>query len=71
GKIAAVRSAQQGGDVQYIKRVTQDLSEAMQKLGAAVYQHAGGPASGGGEEPPSDKGDKGDEGTVEGEFREV
>ena len=68
GKIAAVRSALQGGDVEYIKRATQDLSEAMQKVGAAVYQHAGGASPGGEQEPPRGKGE---EGTVEGEFREV
>ncbi len=69
GKIAAVRSALQAGDVGYIKRATQDLSEAMQKVGAAVYQHAGGPTQGGGQEEPPPP--KGEEGTVEGEFREV
>lgn len=68
GKIAALRSALQGGDVGYIKRASQDLSEAMQKVGSAVYQHAGGPTQGGGEAPPHGKGE---EGTVEGEFREV
>ena len=73
-KIAAVKSALQGGDVQQLKRTTQELSDAMQKVGAAVYQQAGGgpgagappPPPGGGEEPG-----KKDEGTVEGEFREV
>jgi molecular chaperone DnaK len=68
GKIAALRSALQGGDVGYIKRASQDLSEAMQKVGSAVYQHAGGPTQGGGETPPHGEGE---EGTVEGEFREV
>lgn len=68
GKIAALRSALQGGDVGYIKRASQDLSEAMQKVGSEVYQHAGGPTQGGGETPPHSKGE---EGTVEGEFREV
>jgi molecular chaperone DnaK len=69
-----VKSALQGGDVQQLKRTTQELSDAMQKVGAAVYQQAGGgpgagappPPPGGGEEPG-----KKDEGTVEGEFREV
>jgi len=73
-KIAAVKSALQGSDVQQLKRTTQELSDAMQKVGAAVYQQAGGgpgagappPPPGGGEEPG-----KKDEGTVEGEFREV
>jgi molecular chaperone DnaK len=74
-KIAAVKSALPGGDVQQLKRTTQELSDAMQKVGAAVYQQAGGspgagappPPPGGGEEGPGKK----DEGTVEGEFREV
>ena len=73
-KIAAVKSALTSGDVQQLKRTTQELSDAMQKVGAAVYQQAGGgpgagappPPPGGGEEPG-----KKDEGTVEGEFREV
>jgi len=76
GKIAAVRSALQGTDIESIRRATQELSEAMQKIGAAVYQQpppppgeapAGEEAPPGGETPPG----KEDEGTVEGEFREV
>jgi molecular chaperone DnaK len=74
-KIAAVKSALPGGDIQQLKRTTQELSDAMQKVGVAVYQQAGGspgagappPPPGGGEEGPGKK----DEGTVEGEFREV
>ncbi|MDO8688874.1 MAG: molecular chaperone DnaK [Dehalococcoidia bacterium] len=74
GKIAAVRSALQAADVDHLKRATQDLSESMQKVGAAVYQHAGGGSGPGpdfnpGEGEPSSG--KSDEGTVEGEFREV
>jgi molecular chaperone DnaK len=61
GKIAAVRSALSGSDVDQIKRSTQELSEALQKVGAAVYQ-----------QPPSSGEPKGEEeGTVEGEFHEV
>ncbi|MFA5315956.1 MAG: molecular chaperone DnaK [Dehalococcoidales bacterium] len=74
-KVAAVRSALAGSDVEAIKRTTQELSEATQKVGAAVYgqQAPGGetPPDGeapGGETPPESGGD---EGTVEGEFREV
>jgi len=37
GKIAAVRSALQGTDISYINSTTKELSEAMQKIGAAVY----------------------------------
>jgi len=62
-KIAAVKSALQGKDVNSIRTSTQDLSQAMQKIGASVYQQPG--------EPPGDKPDEGGEGTVEGEFREV
>jgi len=78
-KIAAVRSALQGTDVEAIKQATQELSDTMQKIGTAVYQQqpppgAEPPPSGeetppGGETPPEKEG--GEEGTVEGEFREV
>ena len=74
-KIAAVKSALQGGDVQQLKRTTQELSDAMQKVGAAVYQQAGGGPGAGAPPPPPGGGEEGsgkkDEGTVEGEFREV
>ncbi len=66
-KIAAVRSALQGSDVAQIQRSTQELSEALQQVGAAVYQQAEPPPEA--EEPPPDK--PPEEGTVEGEFREV
>jgi molecular chaperone DnaK len=75
GKIAATRSALQGADISYIKSALQALNDSMQKIGAAVYQHSTPPPGGGsgeagssgGETPPPPK----DEGTVEGEFREV
>ena len=67
-KIASVRSALQGSDVAEIQRTMQELSDVLQQVGAAVYQtpppDAEAPVEG--EEPP-----KTDEGTVEGEFREV
>jgi molecular chaperone DnaK len=72
-KIAAVKSALQGSDAQQLKRTAQELSDVMQKVGAAVYQQAGG-GSGAGAPPPPPGGEgpgKKDEGTVEGEFREV
>jgi len=65
-KVKAVHSALQGTDIGAIQRAMQELSEAMQKIGAAVYQQQPPP---GGEVPPS-KGGEG-EGTVEGEFKEV
>lgn len=67
-KIASVRSALQGSDVAEIQRTMQELSDTVQQVGASVYQtpppDAEAPTQE--EEPP-----KTDEGTVEGEFREV
>jgi len=67
GKIAAVRSALQGTDITAIRRAMQELSDAMQKIGAAVYKQQ--PPPPGAEPPPGKEG--GEEGTVEGEFREI
>jgi molecular chaperone DnaK len=76
GKIAAVRSAMQGQDTAYIRRTVQELTETMQKIGASVYQQQPGAPPPGGQAPPGAEGPgpsqgKPDEGTVEGEFREV
>ncbi len=74
GKIAAVRSALQGSDASYMRSATQDLSNTMQKIGSAVYGQGGAPPPPGGDSqqqgpgaPPGGS----EEGTVEGEFREV
>jgi molecular chaperone DnaK len=76
GKIAALRSALQGTDINYMKNTTSELSDLMQKIGSAVYQQPGAgatqpPPGGSQEPPPGDKPQGGEEGTVEGEFREV
>lgn len=65
-KIQAVRSALQGTDIDTVRRAIQELSDVMQKIGAAIYQQPPPP----GDEPPPGK-EGGEEGTVEGEFREV
>ncbi|MDP9238133.1 MAG: molecular chaperone DnaK [Chloroflexota bacterium] len=73
GKIAAVRSQLQSGNADTIRSVTESLSETMQKIGQAVYGAQAGAqgepgadgASEGGEQAPAE------EGTVEGEYREV
>ena len=73
-KIAAVRSALQGSDINSIRQAMEELSNAMQKIGAAVYQQQPPPPPPGGEAPPGGEtppGKEGEEGTVEGEFREV
>ena len=75
-KIAAVKSALNGTDVDAIKKANQELNETMQKIGSAVYGQQGQqPPPPEGDAPP--EGEQGgkeggeDEGTVEGEFREV
>jgi molecular chaperone DnaK len=70
-KIASVKSALQGQDVNTIRNGMQELSQAMQKVGASAYQQPEQPPPGG-EEPGGEEPDRGEEeGTVEGEFREV
>ena len=69
-KIASVKSALQGQDIGSIRNATQELSQAMQKVGASVDQQPGQPPPGG-EEPGGEEPGEGEEGTVEGEFREV
>ena len=76
GKIAAVRSAMQGDDTARIRSTVQELTETMQKIGASVYQQQPGAPPPGGQAPPEAGGPgpgqgKPDDGTVEGEFREV
>ena len=67
-KIASVKASLQGKDVTAIRHAMQELSQAMQKVGASVYQQPGQP----GQQPPGgEKPGGGEEGTVEGEFREV
>ena len=69
GKIAAVRSALSGGDIAAITAASNELQEAMQRVGQAVYAQpgAGAPDAGGDASP----GAAPDDDSVEGEFREV
>ncbi|MDO8578220.1 MAG: molecular chaperone DnaK [Dehalococcoidales bacterium] len=72
-KIKAVRAALQGNDMEAMRKATQELNDLLQKVGAAVYQQQQQtppqPPPPGSQPPPGGKGP--DEGTVEGEFREV
>ena len=64
-KIASVKASLQGKDVNAIRNAMQELSQVMQKVGASAYQQPG-------QQPPGgEKPGGGEEGTVEGEFREV
>ncbi len=79
GKVSEVREALNTEDVDRIKRSSEELSASLQKIGQAMYAqqqaNAGtrGPdtegATGNGASEPG--ADKAEEGTVEGEFREV
>jgi molecular chaperone DnaK len=64
-KIASVKSTLQGQDIDSIRNAMQELSQAIQKVGESVDRQQGQTPPGG-EEPG-----EGEEGTVEGEFREV
>jgi len=70
-KIASVKSALQGQDINSIRNAVQELSQAMQKAGTSAYQQPPGQPPPSGEEPGGGGEEGGDEGTVEGEFREV
>ncbi len=77
GKVEAVRTALNGADIEAIKTAMEELQAAIQKVGEIVYsQTPGGDGAGdsaGGEEPPAEGADEEskEEGTVEGEYREV
>jgi molecular chaperone DnaK len=71
GKVAAVRETLKGSDLNSIKKATQELNEAMQKVGQTIYQQQqqqGQQPPPGSQPPPGGK--KDDDGTVEGEFHE-
>jgi molecular chaperone DnaK len=67
GKIAACRSAMGGQDIAQLQKTVQELSQSLQKIGAAMYQQPGSPPPGGeATQPPDDEED-----VVEGEFSEA
>ncbi|HZQ38875.1 MAG TPA: Hsp70 family protein, partial [Dehalococcoidia bacterium] len=79
GKISATREALKGNDTESIRRNFTELSDSLQKIGAAVYGAGGGTPGGEGFGGPNGQSGDGhgpgegqaEEGTVEGEFREV
>ncbi len=79
-KVATVRTALEGQDKSAIDSALEDLNAAVQKVGQVVYSQAGAPGEGQAapEGDQAEGGDDGDgedgepeEGTVEGEYREV
>jgi molecular chaperone DnaK len=77
GKIAAVRSALQGDDPARINSTTNELNEAIQRVGSAIYGQQGGgqqPGAEGEQQPGAEGGEQPKQrpdGTVEGEYREM
>ena len=72
-KISAVRSALQGQDVAEIRRHTQELSEAIQKVGASMYdqQPEAGPDASSAGESAGDEGSEEEGDIVDGEYKET
>ncbi|MBI5878269.1 MAG: molecular chaperone DnaK [Chloroflexi bacterium] len=71
-KVGALREALKGKDVDGIKRQQEDLQQAWQAIGQTMHQQQPGP--GAGPTPGGDAGGEGkkpDDGTVEGQYREV
>ncbi len=68
-KVAEVRTAAQGDDLEKIKSTTEALGQAIQKIGASAYEQ--GPAAGGGEAAggPSNDGNAGPD-IIDGEVKE-
>ncbi|MGB9724172.1 MAG: molecular chaperone DnaK [Chloroflexia bacterium] len=69
GKIAAVRSALQSGSIEQVRSAMNELALAAQRIGQAVY--GAGPTAGPGGPGPQGPAGPGEEGTIEGEYREV
>ena len=71
-KVAAVRSAIESDDTGRINLAVQELQASVQMVGQAVYAQQAGGAAGPGAAPPEGgtEGD-GDDGTIEGEYKEV
>ncbi len=67
-KINAVRDALKSNDMPRVRTTMEDLERTMQRIGTDIYSQAGAGATGPGPQGPN-PGD--DNGTVEGEYREV
>jgi molecular chaperone DnaK len=70
--ISAVRSAHQGTDMDALRRSVDTLNQSLQRIGQAVYSAAGAGSPNGSPDGADGAGSRPtEEGTVEGEFREV
>ena len=66
--MAALKSAMQGSDVAAIRRASEDLQQAVSRIGERMY---GEPAGAGVGADGAKQAQQETEGSVEGEFREV
>ena len=70
-KIDALRAASASGNAAEMQTAINELNTALQRLGEVVYSQNSGPGSGAAGAGTDDIGPSDDDGTVEGEFREV
>ncbi len=72
GKVEAVKRAMEQDDTESLKQTTDDLGQALQKIGVEMYGAAGASQAPGGP-PPGDGGSSasGDDDVVEGEYKET
>jgi molecular chaperone DnaK len=74
-KISAVREALKGDDMDALRRTSQELAEALQRVGTAAYQADQAPGTGDGAAPEGEPAGSAGEGeaeeAVEGEYKEV
>ena len=71
-KVAELRKALEGDDIEEIKRLTEEVQQASYALSQQMYAQEGAPEGAAGATPPPEgTGDNGEEDVVEGEFREA
>ena len=70
-KIDALRAASASGNAAEMQTAINELNAALQRLGEVVYSQNAAPGPGAAGAGPEDIGPSDDDGTVEGEFREV
>jgi len=70
-KIDALRAASASGNAAEMQTAINELNAALQRLGEVVYSQNAAPGPGAAGADPDDIGPSDDDGTVEGEFREV
>ena len=70
-KIDALRAASASGNAAEMQTAINELNAALQRLGEVVYSQNASPGPGAAGADPDDIGPSDDDGTVEGEFREV